>query len=88
MDMNELTIADAATQALAEIKLKKELIALESEIGKDPATEESIRQLAQHIRDSQAELAAIPQELRRDKNYKIAEHCHDMLKEECDAHLC
>jgi uncharacterized coiled-coil DUF342 family protein len=82
MDTKELTIAEAATEVLAEIKLKKELAALESKIGTDPATDESIRQLAQQIRDSGAELEAIPQEFRRDKNYKIAEHCHDMLKEE------
>jgi hypothetical protein len=82
MDIKELTIAEAATEALAEIKLKKELATLESKIGTDPASDESIARLAQQIRDSGAELEAIPQELRGDKNYKIAEHCHDMLKEE------
>jgi hypothetical protein len=82
MDTNELTIAEAATEALAEIKLKKELAALESKIGTDPASDESIALLAQQIRDSGAELEAIPQELRQHKNYKIAEHCHEMLKEE------
>lgn len=78
----ELTIAEAATQALAEIALKKELAALESKIGTDPATPESIAQLAQQIRESGAELEAIPEELRQHKNYKLAEYCHQMLKEE------
>ena len=82
MDTKELTIAEAATQALAEIQLKKDLAALESKIGTDPASEESIRQLGKQIRESQAELEAIPQELRQTKNYKLAEYCHDMLKEE------
>jgi uncharacterized coiled-coil DUF342 family protein len=63
MDTKELTIAEAATEVLAEIKLKKELAALESKIGTDPATEESVRQLAQQIRDSGTELEAIPEEL-------------------------
>jgi hypothetical protein len=82
MDTKELTIAEAATEALAEIQVKKDLAELESKIGTDPASEESIAQLAQQIRDSGSELAAIPQELRQHKNYKIAEHCHEMLKEE------
>jgi len=82
MRVIDLTIAEAATEVLAEIKLKKELAALESKIGTDPASEESIRQLAQQIRDSQAELETIPQDLWQTKNYKLAEYCHQMLKEE------
>ena len=82
MDIKIPSISEAATQALAEIKLKKELAALESKIGTDPASEVSIAQLAQQIRDSGAELEAIPEKLRQHKNYKIAEHCHEMLKEE------
>jgi hypothetical protein len=82
MDTKELTIAEAATEALAEIQLKKDLAELESKIGTAPASEESITQLAQQIRDSGSELEAIPQELRQTKNYKLAEYCHDMLKEE------
>jgi hypothetical protein len=82
------TIKEAANQALREHAARKEeLEQLRAELnslepGIDPATPESLSRIGQYVRDMQADMEAIPAEQRKTQNYKIAEHCHEMLKEE------
>lgn len=96
MDKQLGTITEEATKALEQIaakkkakealeQLRRELANAEQEIGTDPATPESLQSLGQQIRESEAELEAIPEELRQTENYQIAEQAHNLLKAEWSA---
>jgi hypothetical protein len=96
MDKQLGSITEEATKALRQIAAKKkakealeqlrwELASAEQEIGTDPATPESLQSLGQQIRDTEAEMAAIPEDQRQSENYKLAERALDLLKQEWNA---
>jgi hypothetical protein len=89
MDTNELTIGEAATQALKEIaaraarierlQLEFDEVEIDGGVIATPATPEGLNKLIEQILKACEELQAVPQGWRNSKEFKLAVDCLEKM---------